>query len=324
MRKRPSDNAWPRGPPVIAGQPACMTAGGLTRPAGITTEPRQRLVHRNRGPTWKCPGRPAFVSADRAQLQINNPQTRSSDTILREVKNRMIVAKTDNNTNTMTLAELEALAQFEASERKGQAVFHPWVGPGSPAPHCVVLPEGLTRIAVTYLDGEHWVLDGQWYRRDDDGTETPIDDVLERCWQAAMAVRSRLKKAVGINAYVVAVAVFPDMEPDESILAAAASRSTRVLFGMDDHVERVAALPGEQDLQHPLKARYIPGDAEALSRPPATAAAEPDTASLDVGDGRVVIHAGTVHIHLHLHITIVAAPNGGDDDGDELPTVRVW
>ena len=46
----------------------------------------------------------------------------------------MKVVKTDNNTNTMTLAELEALAQFEASDRKGQAVFHPWVGPGSPAP----------------------------------------------------------------------------------------------------------------------------------------------------------------------------------------------
>ena len=234
----------------------------------------------------------------------------------------MKVVKTNNNKHAMTLAELEALAQFEASDRKGQVVFHPWVGPGSPAPHCVVLPKDLTRIAATYLDGEHWVEDGQWYRRDDDGAVTPIDDVLERCWQAAMAVRSRLKKQLGINAYVVAVAVFTGMEPDESILAAAASRGTRVLFGLDDHVERLAALPGEQDLQHPLQARYIPDEAEALSRPPATAAAGPETATLDVGDGRVVIHAGTVH--LHLYITIVAAPNGGGDDGDELPTVRVW
>ena len=234
----------------------------------------------------------------------------------------MKIAKTKNDKHTMTLAELEALAQFEASDRKGQVVFHPWVGPGSPVPNCVVLPEGLTRIAVTYLDGEHWVEDGQWYRRDDDGAVTPIGDVLERCWQAAMAVRSRLKEARGIKAYVVSVAVFTGMAPDGSIVAAAASRGTRVLFGLDDHVERLAALPGEQDLQYPLQARYIPDDAEALSRPPATAAAEPETASLDVGDGRVVIYAGTVHVHLHLHITIVAAPNGGGDDGDELPTVQ--
>ena len=233
----------------------------------------------------------------------------------------MKVAKTDNNKNTMTLAELEALAQFEASDRKGQAVFHPWVGPDSLAPHYVVLPEGLTRIVVTHVDGEHWVEDGQWYRRDDEGTVTPIGDVLERCWQAAMAVRSWLKKVRGIKAYVVSAAVFTTMESDESILAAAANRSTRVLFGMDDHVERLAALPGEQDLQYPLQARYIPDDAEALSRPPATAAAEPETASLDVGDGRVVIHAGTVHVHVHLHINIVAAPNDGDD-GDELPTTQ--
>ena len=96
-----------------------------------------------------------------------------------------------------------------------------------------------------------------------------IDDVLERCWQASTAVRSWLNQEKPINTYAVAVAVFPTMEPDDSILAAAASRSTRVQFGMADHVERLAALPGEQDLQHPLQARYIPDDAEALSRWPA-------------------------------------------------------
>ena len=236
----------------------------------------------------------------------------------------MKVVKNDNNNKrAMTLAELEALAQFEASDRKGEAVFHPRVGPDSPAPNCVVLPEGLTRIAVTYLDGEHWVEDGQWHRRDDDGTVTPIGNVLERCWQAAMAVRSRLKKQRGIKAYVVSAAVFPTMDPDESIVAAAASRSTRVLFGMDDHVERLAAQLREQDLQYPLQARSIPDDAEALSRQPAATAAEPETASLDVGDDRVVIHAGAVHVDtVNVYITIVAAPNGGGNDGDGLPTVQ--
>ena len=226
----------------------------------------------------------------------------------------MKVLQTDNNKRALTLSELEALAQFEASDRRGQAVFRPWVGPDSPAPHCVALLEDLTRIAATYLDDEHWVEDGQWRRRDDEGTVTEIDDVLEGCWQAAMAVRARLKRELGINAYVVAAAVFANMAPEESILAAAASRGTRVLFGLDDHVERLAALPGEQDLQHPLQARYIPDDAAALSRRPEAAAAEPETASLDVGNGRVVIQADTVHVH----ITIVATPNGGDG----LPAVQ--
>ena len=150
------------------------------------------------------------------------------------------------------------------------------------------------------MDGEHWVEDGQWYRRDDESTVTPIGNVLERCWQAAMAVRSRLKEALGIKAYVVSAAVFTGMEPDESIVAAAANRSTRVLFGMDDHVERLAALPGEQDLQYPLQARSIPDEAEALSRLPA--AVEPETGSLDVDDGRVVIYAGAGTVQrLHHH-----------------------
>ena len=321
MKQRPGGNAWPRGPPVVAGHPARMparmTAAGLTRPAGTTTEPRQRPVRRYRGSTWKCPGRPVLCLWTGRTYKI---------TIPREVKNQMKVIKTDNNNNhkrAMTLAELEALAQFEASDRKGQAVFHPRVGPDSPAPHYVALLEGLTRIVVTHVDGEHWVEDGQWYRRDDESTVTPIGDVLERCWQAAMAVRSRLKEALGIKAYVVSAAVFTGMEPDESIVAAAASRSTRVLFGMDDHVERLAALPGEQDLQYPLQARSIPDEAEALSRQPAATAAEPETASLDVGDDRVVIHAGAVHVDtVNVYITIVAAPNGGGNDGDGLPTVQ--
>ena len=78
MKQRPSGNAWPRGPPVAAGHPARtparMTADGLTRPAGTTTEPRQRPVRRYRGSTWTFPGRPVFVSVDQAQLQNHNLQ----------------------------------------------------------------------------------------------------------------------------------------------------------------------------------------------------------------------------------------------------------
>ena len=183
----------------------------------------------------------------------------------------MKVVKTNNNKRAMTLAELEALAQFEASDRKGQVVFHPWVVPGSPAPHCVVLPEGshphrgdlpgrraLGRGRPVVPPGRRWR--GDAHRR---RTGTLLAGRDGRSGPGS-------RKQLGINAYVVAVAVFPTMEPDESILAAAASRGTRVLFRMDDHVERLAALPGEQDLQHPLQARYIPDDAEALSRPPAS------------------------------------------------------
>ena len=304
MRQLPGGDARPRGPPGTARlePPQDPASARFTETAG---RPGNSQV----GP-FSCP----WPGRD---FNITNI------TILIEVKNRIMkVLRTDNNNQgAMTRSEREALPQFEASDRRGRVVFRPWVGPDTPAPHCVVLPEGLTRIAVTYLEDEYWVRDGQWHRRDDEGTVTPVDDVLEHCWKAAMAVRSWLRRDQEINAYVMAAAVFATMEPEESILAEAASRSTRVLFGLDDHVERLAALPVEQDLQHPLQARYIPADAAALSRQPEVADAEPEPepASLELGEGRVVIHADTVHVHIHL--TIVAPPNGGDDDGDGPPTV---
>ena len=147
----------------------------------------------------------------------------------------------------------------------------------------MALLEGLTRIAVTYLDGEYSVKDGY---RDEEGTVTQIDDVLEGCWQAAMAVRAWLKRELEINAYVVAAAVFANMEPDDSILAAAASRGTRVLFGLDDHVERLAALPGEQDLQHPLRARYIPERCGGAEPPAGGGCRGTGTGDGDPGGGR--------------------------------------
>ena len=38
-----------------------------------------------------------------------------------------------------------------------------------------------------------------------------VDDPLEETWQAAAAVRTKIKRELGIGAYVIPVAMFPDM-----------------------------------------------------------------------------------------------------------------
>ena len=68
------------------------------------------------------PGQSVFMSAEPAQ---------SSTQISKEVIIKMKVVKNDNKNknekNPLTLAEMEACQQFEASDRAGQALFHPRV-----------------------------------------------------------------------------------------------------------------------------------------------------------------------------------------------------
>ena len=105
----------------------------------------------------------------------------------------MKVVKNDNKNNSLTLAEVEAIQQFEASHRAGQA-----------APTCMVFCEEVGRFGITILEGRYSVEearteDEQWYRHEADGMRTPIDNPLEGAWQAAAEVREELKRKLDLN-----------------------------------------------------------------------------------------------------------------------------
>ena len=106
----------------------------------------------------------------------------------------------------LTMAETEAYAQFEASDRAGHVVLHPQVAPGKPAPDAVAFLKDFTRLVITYVPDRYRVQGDQWFRLEDDGEETPIDDTpLEVGWHAAMAVKSRIEQGRDRGAWVVRV-----------------------------------------------------------------------------------------------------------------------
>ena len=148
----------------------------------------------------------------------------------------MEVVKNDNKTNPLILAEMEACQQFEASDRAGQALFHPRVAAGKSAPNCVVFCEEVGRFGITILEGRYSVEevrteDEQWYRHEADGTRTPIDNLLEGAWQASAEVREEVKCKLDLKFNTIEVGWFPDIEPDEDIFDAAAGGSAHPLFG---------------------------------------------------------------------------------------------
>ena len=217
----------------------------------------------------------------------------------------MKVVKNDSN-QTLTQAEMEACRQFKRSQRAGQALFRPLMDTSQPAPSWVAFLEGTGRFAVTILEGRHRVQGGRWWRHDENGVQTPIDNPLEQAWQAARAVRTQINRELELNTYVLSVVWFPDMEEDEDILDEAYGRSVHLCFGEVDLAQRLVQLPSEDQLQTHLSRRYIQREVAALSR---SAAAEkataleqataPETAALEISDGRLVVqHADVVNVYV--------------------------
>ena len=207
----------------------------------------------------------------------------------------MKVEKTDNN-RPLTLAQTEFCEQLERSDRSGQALWGPQVSDGEPAPDCVVFLKKIGRFAVMFPSGRYSAEDDDWYRHDEGGVMTPVSDLIEEAWKAGKGVRTALKEALNIGAYVISVVVFTDMEPDAGIMEAAQGRGVRVFFGQDDLVQRLVNLPDEEQLQPQLSSRYIQKEVEALSRSAAPKALTPE---LELGDGRLVIqHVDVVNVYV--------------------------
>ena len=215
-----------------------------------------------------------------------------------------------NGNNPLSPAELKASQQFEASSQAGQVLFHPQVAAGQPAPDCIALFEGVGRFGITILEDRYTVEGGQWFRHPEGGARSPMDNPLERVWQAAKSIRAELNRALGISTYIIPVAWFPDMDEDEDILDEADGRSVRLLFGQADPVQQLASFPRDEELQTHLSRRFIKRELEVLSPAPAVETPPPDgePQSLDGRAGALTFQqVDTVNIY----VTVV---NGMGDD----------
>ena len=235
-----------------------------------------------------------------------------------------------NGQPALSLAEIEAMSQFEASSREGTVLWRPLPKAGGAiAPYCVQSVVGIGRFGIRFLTGPHSVEEGNWYCRDADGKTVPVDDPLEETWQAAMAVRDEVTREFDFGCYIVPVAVFVDMDHDEAIVEAKQLRAVKIIWGMDDLVERVIEQLPQSKWQTGLNASYIAKDVRALTRAPSprnaapepNAAAEPNDAAespdelqVDLGAGPLTINGvQTVVVHMHIY------PDGPGADGENPP-----
>ena len=199
---------------------------------------------------------------------------------------------------------------FEESDRAGQVLWQPRVDNGDAVPQAMIFFQEHCRLAVTFVT-PICAVDGRNWKEMDSAGGVAMTNPINQAWRAAEAVRKTIKNALGIGAYVIPVVVFVNMAENAAITASLGRSQVKLVWQIQDLVERFAALPEEHQLQPQLNADYIEEEMLALDGAPAASpsakgAAAKTPTDLDLNNRPVFFqHADTVHI------TIILPPGYG-------------
>ena len=163
----------------------------------------------------------------------------------------------------LRLAELQAYTEFMNSDRAGRVLYEVKTSRNVPELDFAVLLEDMAIYGVQVKGGQHVITRGQWQRITDDGPVT-IPCPMKVTWDAALQIREAVKRRLGRKVFVVAVLVFPDMEPDPDIELRAENDRVKVLFGTNNLVERLVDLVADEEIFSPPTAWLVDEIAEAL------------------------------------------------------------
>ena len=197
---------------------------------------------------------------------------------------------------------------FEASDRAGQVLWQPRVDNGAIAPHAMIFFQEHCRLAAIFVSSI-CAIDGKNWTSMDSAGGVPMKNPIDQAWRAAEAVRKTIKNALGFGAYVIPVVVFLNMAENADIKASLGRSQVKLVWEIQDLVERFAALPEEHQVQPQLNTDFIEDETLALGWAPeasptakAAAAKTPaDLSDLDLTNRPVFFqHADTVHITINL------------------------
>ena len=189
-------------------------------------------------------------------------------------------------------AELAVYRELEASAMPGAALYEPAFGRYQRGLDFALWLEGTGRYGIEVKGGLYSVKGSNWW------LSTPYGLVEQECpaqqvWDGAMAFRDRIARKKGKGPFIIAVLIFPDMEPDTGVRAALADSTAHVIFGVENLTGRLAGLTQV----------HQPPDAADIARETALVmGAEPEAPGpypLGLDDRQLVIqHVDTVNVYV--------------------------
>ena len=123
----------------------------------------------------------------------------------------------------------------------GVALYEPRFGRYQRGLDFAVLAQDIGRFGLEGKGGHYSVRGTSWFLSTPSG-QLEVDCPALQAWDGSMALRDRIARKQGRGPFVVAVLVFPDMEPDPTLQRALADSAVHAVFGVDDLTGQLAGL----------------------------------------------------------------------------------
>ena len=164
----------------------------------------------------------------------------------------------DRRADPRRRAEARVFDAIQASDRPGFAIYEWQRNPGSPQLDFAIWTLGGGRFGLQVKGGQISLINGKWYLQTPGGPEEKPSPLCQT-WDAAMSLREDIVDILGDTCcFVIAVLLFPDMEPDPAVVAEARRSNVHVQWGTDNLVNRLAAVAARK--------AYYPPNADDIRR----------------------------------------------------------
>ena len=148
----------------------------------------------------------------------------------------------DRRADPRRRAEARVFDAILASNRLGFAIYEWQRNRDSRQLDYAIWTKDGGRFGLQVKGGQYSLEHGKWYLKTPGGREEKPSP-LQQTWDAAMSLRGDIAESPdGWGCYIIAVVLFPDMEPDQAIVAEARRSKVHPIFGMDNLMDRLAAL----------------------------------------------------------------------------------
>ena len=213
----------------------------------------------------------------------------------------------------MRLAEARVFDELRNNPLPGFACYEWQRDHNSPQIDFAIWLSGVGRFGLEVKGGRYSLEKGKWRLETGRGPQKKACPV-RKTRTAIMSLHDEIVKALEREAPFIAVLVFPDMEPDQAIMANARRSNVHVIWGVDGLVDKLQDIAAETEVYNPPDEGDIAREVAAVTNgqvlyaPPADRLPPRDGAPLPPGNGPglpmevpagniIIQHADTLNVH---------------------------